>query len=71
MAKRGPKPKPKEEASPEMMVLSIKMTPAFHAWLAKFADSERDTAVKLMERAVVDYAKRLKFPDPAPKRTIR
>lgn len=71
MVKRGPKPKTPDEASPEMMVLSIKMTPDFHAWLGEVAESERDTVVKLVERAIVDYARRIKFPKTAPKRTIR
>ncbi len=70
MAKRGPKPAPVETAV-EMMVLSIKMTPEFHAWLGEVAEGERDTVVKFVEKAVVEHAKRLKFPKPAPKRTVR
>jgi hypothetical protein len=71
MAKRGPKPKSPERAAPEMMVLSIKMTPEFHAWLGEVADSERDSVVKFVEKAIVDRAKALKFAKPAPKRTVR
>ena len=70
-AKPGPKPKPPDEVPPEMMVLSIKMTPNFHVWLGRVADSERDTVVKFVERAIVNEAKRLGFAEPAPKRTIR
>lgn len=70
MAKRGPKPKPPEEVSPEMMVMSIKMTRAFHVWVGELAEAERDTSVKIVERALVEYGKRRKFKE-APKRTIR
>jgi hypothetical protein len=71
MAKRGPKPASVEEPVVEMMVLSIKMTPEFHGWLGEVAETERDTVVKFVEKAIVEHAKRLKFPKPAPKRTIR
>jgi hypothetical protein len=51
------------------IVLSMKGTSAFRDWLTELAESERMKVVPLMERAIVEYARKVGFPKPAPKRT--
>lgn len=59
-------PPPRDERE---WIVSIKGSPEFRDWLYELADQERMTAVQLIERAVVEYARNVKFPKPAPKRT--
>lgn len=70
MAKAEHKTRAKTKAdSPNMTVISIKMTTQFRDWLAGLANSERITTVQMIEKAVVDYAERKKYPHTAPRRT--
>jgi hypothetical protein len=49
--------------------MSIKMTVKFRDWIARLADSERLTSVQVVEKALVEYAEKRKFPEIAPRRT--
>jgi hypothetical protein len=68
MAKKTPTPDP-EPADSRAIIVSMKGTKEFRDWLNELAESERTTAVQILEKAVVDYAKRIGFPKPAPRRT--
>jgi hypothetical protein len=59
----------KKKASTEPTAMSVKMTVGFRDWLNELAEHERSTAVQVMEKAVVLYAKKVGFNKPAPKRT--
>jgi GrpB-like predicted nucleotidyltransferase (UPF0157 family) len=50
--------------------MSIKMSVEFREWLNRLAESDRSTAVQVMEKGAVAYAKQIGFADPAPKRTV-
>lgn len=70
MAKRGPKVRPRKE--PETSgdtAMSIKMTVKFRDWIGRLADAERLTSVQVVEKALVEYADKRKFAEPAPRRT--
>lgn len=69
MAKRGPKPKPKDAEVSEDTAMSIKMTVKFRDWVARLAASERLTSVQVVEKSLVEFAERRKFPEEAPRRT--
>jgi len=66
--KKAPKPSPKDTRS---IVLSLKGTVEFRDWLGRLADHCRTTSVNVMDLALVHYAKHVKFPEEAPKRTER
>ena len=51
------------------IVVSMKGTVEFRDWLNEVASFDRSTAVQVMEKGAVDYAKKIGFPKPAPKRT--
>jgi hypothetical protein len=70
MTKRQNQEQPKRPTTADGRApISIKATVAFRDWLSEFADSERLTTVQLIEKAVVEYAERRKYPKPAPRRT--
>jgi hypothetical protein len=68
MAKKAPKPAVETAPSGDT-AMSIKMTVAFREWLNELAEFDRSTAVQVMEKGAVTYAKQTGFPKPAPKRT--
>lgn len=51
------------------IILSIKGEVEYRDWLNELADHCRTTSVNVMDLALVHYAKYVKFPKPAPKRT--
>ena len=51
------------------IVLSMKGTDEFRGWLNELALHCHTTAVNVMELALVEYARRVKFPKNAPRRT--
>lgn len=51
------------------IVVSMKGTPEFRDWLNELAEFDRSTAVQIMEKGAVLYAKQVGFEKPAPKRT--
>lgn len=62
------KAKSKSSRDVRQTVISIKGTAEFRDWLARLADSERITVVQLLEKAVVEYAERKGYGEPAPRR---
>jgi hypothetical protein len=58
-----------ESADTRAIVVSMKGTVEFRDWLNELADFDRSTAVQVMEKGAVAYAKQVGFPKPAPKRT--
>jgi hypothetical protein len=67
MAKK--KTAPMESADSRAIVVSMKGTVEFRDWLNEVAEFDRSTAVQVMEKGAVEYAKKIGFPKPAPKRT--
>jgi len=67
MAKKAVKAREPEVTGDTSM--SIKMTVRFRDWIGRLADSERLTSVQVVEKALVEYAERRKFPEAAPRRT--
>lgn len=51
------------------IIVTLKGNPEFREWLNRLADHDRSTAVQVMERGVIAYAKQVGFTEPAPKRT--
>lgn len=66
MAKREKTPEPDK-----MTVVSVKMTIPFRDWITSLADFDRLSQVQLIEKALVEYAEKRKFPQPPPRRTRR
>ena len=56
-------------ADDRAIVVSMKGTKEFRDWLNELAEFERTTAVQILEKAVVTYAKQIGFSKPATKRT--
>lgn len=50
------------------VVNTFRSTPTWRDWVARLAEAERIGVPDLIDRALVDYAKRVGFPDPPPKR---
>lgn len=69
MAKKAQKPEPAPVEPSGDTAMSIKMTVRFRDWIGRLADAERLTAVQVVEKALVEYAERHKFSEPAPRRT--
>ena len=68
MAKKKTTP-PLESADSRAIVVSMKGTVEFRDWLNELAEFDRSTAVQVMEKGAVAYAKQIGFSKPAPKRT--
>jgi hypothetical protein len=68
VAKKKPAPG-STPADTRSIVVSMKGTTEFRDWLNLLAESERTTAVQILEKAVVFYAKHIGFTTPAPRRT--
>lgn len=68
MAKKAPKSAVETVPSGDT-AMSIKMTVAFRDWLNDLAEFDRSTAVQVMEKGAVAYARQVGFTKPAPKRT--
>lgn len=64
-AKPGPKPDPGRVRS---AVIQIRSMPAWKEWLKELADHDRADIVDVIDRALVMYAREIKFPKAAPKR---
>jgi hypothetical protein len=60
---------PMESADSRAIVVSMKGTVEFRDWLNELAEFDRSTAVQIMEKGAVAYAKQIGFPKAAPKRT--
>jgi hypothetical protein len=58
-----------EAADSRAIVVSMKGTVEFRDWLNELAEFDRSTAVQVMEKGAVLYAKQVGFTKPAPKRT--
>ena len=66
--------KKKTEKTPDpvdsrAIVVSMKGTIEFRDWLNELAEFDRTTAVQVMEKGALLYAKQVGFPKSAPKRT--
>jgi len=62
----GPKPDPARARPASTMLRSSE---DWKTWLAELASYDRgSTVADLLDRAVVSYAREIKFPKPAPKR---
>ncbi|WP_422931772.1 hypothetical protein [Singulisphaera sp. PoT] len=68
MAKKKPEATP-ETSDSRAIVVSMKGTVEFRDWLNELAEFDRSTAVQVMEKGAVLYAKQIGFPKVAPKRT--
>jgi hypothetical protein len=68
MAKKKATPKG-VTADTRSIILSFKGEAEYRAWLNRLADHCRTTSVNVMDLALVHYAKHVKFPEAAPKRT--
>jgi hypothetical protein len=68
VAKKKPAPAA-ESSDARAIVVSMKGTVEFRDWLNELADFDRSTAVQVMEKGAVLYAKQVGFAKPAPKRT--
>jgi hypothetical protein len=68
MAKR--KPSPKAEVNRlRAAVTFIRSTEEWKGWIERLAEHDRASSVaELMDRAVVQYAKKVKFDEPPPRR---
>jgi hypothetical protein len=66
MAKKKPGPKPVDGG--RVAVIPIRSTEAWKAWVEELAESDRVNVSDLVDRALVAYAREIKFPKPAPKR---
>jgi Meiotically Up-regulated Gene 113 (MUG113) protein len=58
-----------ESADSRAIVVSMKGTVEFRDWLNELAEYDRSTAVQVIEKCAVLYAKTVGFTRPAPKRT--
>lgn len=61
--KRGPVP----ASDPKRVVIAIKATPEYKAWLEAFADSQRDIPSRMIDLGLMELAKKFGFKMP-PKR---
>jgi hypothetical protein len=50
------------------VVNTFRSTPAWRDWVARLAESERTGVPDLIDRALAQYAKKVRFPEPPPKR---
>ncbi len=65
-AKPGPKPDPSRVRTAVTMVRSM---PDWKVWVEELAEFDRASSTgDLLDRALVAYARQVKFPKPAPKR---
>lgn len=58
-----------ETSDSRAIVVSMKGTVEFRNWLNELAEFDRSTAVQVIEKGAVAYAKHIGFTKPAPKRT--
>jgi hypothetical protein len=49
-------------------IFSVRMSPEYRAFLSRLAEHERCGVADVFDRAVADYACKVKFPEPVPKR---
>jgi hypothetical protein len=66
-----PKPKPKPAKPPEpegMTTRGVRMTAKYGAWIDKLAASERISVASLIDRALANYAKLVRFEEEPPER---
>jgi hypothetical protein len=50
------------------VVNTFRSTPDWRDWATRLAESERIGVPDLIDRAVADYAKKVDFPEPPPRR---
>jgi len=67
------KPKAKTSQPPEQwnrksLVLQVRGSPEWKAWLEGLAEFDRTTVADVADRAIVRYAREIGFTEPAPKR---
>jgi hypothetical protein len=58
-----------DQADDRQIVISVKGSAEFRDWLNDLADHQRISAVKVIELALVEYARNHGFTKAAPKRT--
>jgi hypothetical protein len=71
MTKHKPKQKPGPKPDPSRVrtaLVQIRAMPAWKEWVKEFADQERCDVVDLIDRALVAYARQVRFAKPAPRR---
>lgn len=61
----NPRPQPRRVRS---AATNIRSTPEWKAWLEELAEFDRCDYVELIDRAVVEYAKKVRFEKKAPRR---
>jgi hypothetical protein len=70
--KQAPKgeetPLPKVEPTPPSVIVSVRVSADFRAWLDDLVEHERMGLSDVFDRAIVDYARKVGFPKAAPKR---
>lgn len=62
-------PNPPAWSDNRVMIAQLKGTSEFRDWLNELAAYDRSTAVQVLEKAAVLYAKQTGFSKPAPNRT--
>lgn len=67
VAKKKAQPVKSESADRKPMVVQIRGSAEWKAWVEALADQQRDTVAKMVERSLSKIAKDAGFPDP-PKR---
>jgi hypothetical protein len=70
--KKGPDGSAPEEREPgrkpKQTIMSIRGAPEWKAWLDRLAEHDRSTSVQVIDKALADYARKVKFPEAPPKR---
>lgn len=61
-------PSPSLERAVRSVVNTLRSTPDWRDWMARLAESERIGVPDLIDRALVDYARKVDFPEPPPRR---
>lgn len=60
--------RPKSGLPPRVIAFALKSTEEWRDWLRRLAEAERMGISDLVDRAIADYASKVGFPDPPPKR---
>jgi hypothetical protein len=63
--KPGPKPNPSRVRT---ALIQIRSMPDWKHWVKELADYDRCDVVDLIDKALLHYAREIKFPKPAPRR---
>lgn len=69
VAKKTPKPADGRESwNRKPLIANFRGSAEFKAWLAGLAAFDRQTLAGVVERALVNYARLINYPEPPPKR---